>query len=152
MLMLFCFAAVSAFANSRDAADTGIPYKVLWHSYCLSRLSPEPADRLRITSNAGVSPLQFKFAPTDSAGYAPVTCDAEGVATVRWVPEFERNNTTISINQPKGSSSLTFGWRFDFDWNAPMPVEILINGKRHLEILFHFLVLQDLLSNSARGQ
>lgn len=150
--MLFCIAAISALGSAQGTASTGIPYKVLWHSYCLSRLSPEATDRLKITSTAGVNPLEFRFAPADSAGYAPVVCDAEGIATVRWVPEFERSNTIISINQPKGTSTLTFGWKFNFSWEKPIPIEIMINGKRHINTLFHLLVLQEQLSNAAQGQ
>lgn len=120
-----------------------MPYRLLWHAYCLTELSSEANDRLVITSKNGVKPESFVFGPVDGDGNFPVQCDSHGVSRVRWIPEFERLNTMIVVNQPKGSMNLTFRWNFTYNSSFSLGLNLAVYGRRYTESIYHWLILED---------
>ena len=119
----------------------GIPYRTLWHAYCLTKYSSNSADHLVLTSQMGINPEEFVFTPLDEFGNSPVKCNAAGIARVLFVPEFDRDNTTIYVNQPKGSMNLDFEWHYKYDLNTSVLSNLVIHGSDYLGSVYHALIL-----------
>lgn len=142
-IMMFCV----AHAESNRPAVAGIPYRLLWHAYSLSKLSAESGGCLIIKSKIGVNPEQFSFGPLDEFGNPPVRCNSSGVSFVRWVPEFHAQNRIIFVDQPKGSLELSFKWHVQPYVYPSFMFNLLINGRTWVETTYHFLVLKDEFPN-----
>jgi len=143
LALFFLYIACIASAESNRPAQAGIPYRLLWHAYCLSNLSSQSDDYLVITSRLGVNPEKFVFRPLNDSGDEPVKCNSSGISFVRWTPKFYENNTLVFVDQPKGSINLAFKWHVQSNLYPSLICNILINGRVWVESTYHWLVLSE---------